>query len=319
MKELVIGAEDAGSRLDKYLNRYLPKAPSGFVYKMLRKKNITRNGKKAEGSERLSEGDVIRLFLAEETISSFASRAVEKRTEVPLSVVFENDLFLAVNKPAGMLTQGDKSGTASLAEALTGYLLRNGSATEESLRHFRPSPANRLDRNTSGLVLAGKNLPGQQMLAALLRGRLVRKYYRTILKGTLSEEKEAISWLVKDGKTNTVRIFDSQEKASACGRPEKIASMFRPLCAKNGVTLTEVELHTGKSHQIRAQAAHMGFPVIGDVKYGAERVPGLTGHLLHAARLVFSDDADMPEELRGRIIEAPVPDIFKKLIKTYGL
>ena len=314
MKELVIGSADEGSRLDRYLIRYLPKAPSGFVYKMLRKKNITRNGKKADGSERLYEGDVIRLFLADDTIAGFLSGAMDKSVSIRLEVCYEDEQVLIVNKPAGMLTQGDRSGDPSLSDALIGYLREKQEVTEESIAHFRPSPANRLDRNTSGLVLCGKNLAGQQMLSVLLREKQVRKFYLTAVHGVFSKELSVTSYLVKDPAKNRVSVSDRPLPNS-----ELVRTTFRPVFIGEHATLLEAELHTGKAHQIRAQAAHLKFPLLGDVKYGAEPVRGYRGHLLHCYRIRFPELPGVPGSLRGRTVAAPVPESMRKVLDRYGL
>ena len=161
MRELVISKYEAGQRFDKFLAKYMELAPKSFFYKMMRKKNITLNGKKAAGNEKLEKGDTVKLFLSEETIEGF--REKKKRavhTGAKLDILYEDEQVMLINKPAGMLSQKAEKGDISMVEHLISHLLDTGEVTEEMLKTFRPSLCNRLDRNTSGLVAAGKSLAG---------------------------------------------------------------------------------------------------------------------------------------------------------------
>ena len=166
MQEITIGKNEAGQRLDKFLAKYMNLAPKSFFYKMMRKKNITLNGKKCEGAEKLAEGDIVKLFLSDETIAGFTEVKVQKiqnTKKQKLDVIYEDDHIVLINKPSGMLSQKAKESDFSLVEYLIDYLLDSGAITEESMRSFRPSICNRLDRNTSGIVACGKSLAGLQM------------------------------------------------------------------------------------------------------------------------------------------------------------
>ena len=321
MKLLIIGQEDEGSRLDKYLRRYLPKAQNSFLYKMLRKKNITRNGKKADGSEHLAKGDEIRLFLSDETIASFRSDAAQHLSERPVHVLYEDGDFLAVSKDQGVLTQRDQSGLPSLTDDVTGYLLRSGAVSRESLLHFRPSPVNRLDRNTSGIILFGKTLQGQQKGADLFRMRRVEKHYAAIVRGTFREHLSDQAYLIKDPESNMSRILPHREEGA-----EEIRTDFTPLSKSGDATLLDIVLHTGKPHQIRARLHALGYPIIGDPKYGDPDVNrffrkqyGLRAQLLHAVCVLFPEDEEVPCSLRGKIIEAPFPPLFEHIRKDLKL
>ena len=162
MRSITIGEREAGQRLDKFL------AGKGFLYKMMRKKNITLNGKKCDGPEKLQVGDEIRMFLAEETIEKFSKIPVEiPERKTGLDIIYEDGNILLINKPAGMLSQKAKDTDVSLVEYVQEYLLDSGQMTREELRCFHPSVCNRLDRNTSGLVAAGKTLAGLQALSKM--------------------------------------------------------------------------------------------------------------------------------------------------------
>ena len=199
MRQLMVSERDAGQRLDKFLGKYLDKAPKSFIYKMLRKKNITLNGKKADGSEKLVKADEIKLFLAEETIANFMEQkkkealsdttANMQKEKITLDILYEDENVLIINKPAGMLSQKAQKEDVSLIEHLTAYLLESGQLTEEELKTFHPGICNRLDRNTSGIIIAGKTLLGLQTMSELLRARTVDKYYQCIVKGKVVKKQ----------------------------------------------------------------------------------------------------------------------------------
>ena len=210
MKELIIHDNEAGQRLDKLLRKYLSEAPGSFIYKMLRKKNIVLNGKKATGNEHLKKGDSVKLFLADDTIAKFqaAGKTVEEsiKNTVKLDVIYEDQNVIFINKPSGMLSQKAKETDVSVVENVTAYLLESGQLTRENLKTFRPSICNRLDRNTSGLIVAGKSLAGLQQMGELFKKRTLKKYYLCIVKGRITEPAHIRGYLVKDEKTNRVSL-----------------------------------------------------------------------------------------------------------------
>lgn len=311
MREITIGKNEAGQRLDKFLAKYMNLAPMSFFYKMMRKKNITLNGKKCAGAEKLSEGDLVKLFLADETIEKFSEVKTKKVKSIKLDILYEDADILLINKPSGMLSQKAKDTDTSLVEYLTGYLLETGSVTEESLRSFHPSVCNRLDRNTSGIIAAGKSLAGLQMLSEVFRDRTVHKYYMCIVEGQMTEKRTIDGWLLKDEKTNKVRILP---KADSEGKALRIQTRYEPLAAGQSYTLLKVTLLTGRSHQIRAHLASIGHPIVGDKKYGA--APNryqIRSQLLHSFRLEFPKLTGQFERLSGKAFEAPLPDEFLKM------
>ncbi len=327
MQEIQIGSNEAGQRLDKWLRKCLPSAGNAFLYKMLRKKNITLNGRRAEGREMLQRGDVVRMFFAEETFLKFSGSSDGKFSEdsflhayerlAGITVLYEDEDRVILNKPAGILTQKAKDSDMSLNEWLIGYLLESGAVTPGGLRTFRPSVCNRLDRNTSGLVLCGKTLAGTQTFSEEIRTRRISKFYRTICVGEMKEELRLEGYLHKDSRTNKVEI----KPRGSCPDEEReggeILTICRPLASGRRYTLLEVELVTGKTHQIRAHLAIIGHPLIGDYKYGDKVVNdalkakyGLSYQLLHAYRVI------LPGE---REIIAPYPALFEAVAEGVGL
>lgn len=322
MRELIF-QEDAGQRLDKYLQKYLNLAPKSFLYKMLRKKNIVLNGKKAEGSEKLKNGDVIRLYLSEETLEKFhESRKADQYPRWPgLEIVYENRQLLLVNKPAGMLSQKADPKDVSLNEYLVGYLLESGQVTPESLAGFTPGVCNRLDRNTSGLVIGAKTLVAAQEMGRLLKERRAGKYYLALVKGQVTRKERIRGWLAKDEAKNQARI--SREPLEN-GAP--IETAYEPLAANKEMTLLKVELVTGKTHQIRSHLAGIGHPLAGDRKYGDAAFNhyfrenyGLNSQFLHSWQIEFPVMEPPLESVSQRTITAKPPKLFQKILQAEKL
>ena len=329
MREIVIEKNEAGQRLDKFLAKYMNEASKSFFYKMMRKKNITLNGKKCEGNEKLAEGDVVKLFLAEDTIEKFSSVQVQEVKKVNLDILYEDDEIILVNKPAGMLSQKAKETDESLVEYLIDYLLGSGKLTESGLRAFRPSVCNRLDRNTSGIVAAGKSLAGLQMLSGVFKDRSIHKYYQCLVSGVIRDVKTVDGWLLKDEKKNQVRILTDVEAKRFEGKggdeePKRIRTKYEPIATDGKFTLLKVTLLTGRSHQIRAHLASLGHPIVGDSKYGGVSKVNPSGRtvkyqLLHSYRLEFPKLAEPFAYLSGRVFEAPMPGYFASVLKETGI
>ena len=323
MQQLQVSGVEAGQRLDKDLAKFMPKAPGSFFYKMLRKKNITLNGKKAAGNEKLSEGDIIKLFLADETIQNFKndnSTNVEhsiKEAKEKLDILFEDEEMIVINKPSGMLSQKARPEDISLVEYIESYV---AGQNEDSANIFKPGICNRLDRNTTGLIVAGKTIRSLQYLNQLFREREIAKYYLCLVKGALKKTAHINGYLVKDTSHNKVKI--SQQKSEGA---VPIVTAYEPLgtgqWAGETYTLLKVHLITGKSHQIRAHLQSIGHPIVGDTKYGEKQMFhqfkkdfGVKHQLLHAWQLNIPAVEYIPEKYQGKCFEAPLPTLFQKVI-----
>lgn len=329
MNKITITSEEASQRLDKFLKRYLPEAGGSFLYKQLRKKNIVLNGKKSAGSEMLREGDEITIWFSDETLQKFMglsrdAGAKKQQKVLPASwIVYEDDWLLAVNKPAGILSQPAEGDDVSVDGMIREYLLESGQMTEKDFLRYRPGTLNRIDRNTSGLILAAKTLPAAQQLSRMIRDREIRKYYLALVCGICAEKQKMDAWLVKDSRTNSVRVTaDRTEGAShiqtACEPVRTLKLCGRPY------TLLSVELITGKTHQIRAHLSFIGHPIAGDVKYGISDANrelrehfGLKRQFLHAYRMVFPDtEAGYAPGTADGVLTAPLPDPLRTILEA---
>ena len=303
-------------RLDKYLKRILPASSNSFLYKMLRKKNIELNGKRAKGDEILKSGDSIKIFFSDDTFSKMSETVKEDlnifldayKNIKNVEIVFEHEDFMIVNKPEGVLTQKDKSSIPSLNEWCIGYLLSKNYLDEKTLKEFKPSVLNRLDRNTKGLVIFGKTLTGSQRLSELMKKRDIKKYYYAKTESGCSLNGLYKAYLSKDEKTNKVTIYDDIKNIPSNIKYSPISTKINVLKSNTDYSLLEIELITGKSHQIRAHLAHLGYPLLGDKKYNGKADSGLRHQELIAYKLVFPefDENDSWNSLSRKIIKINV-------------
>lgn len=340
MQTLTVTPNEAGQRLDKLLVKYMDQAGKGFLYKMMRKKNITLNGKKCDGSERLAEGDKICMFLADETIKKFQGPLSEDTKRVgkkdgnaetdgdtthkskKFDIVYEDRHILVVNKPSGMLSQKAREGDMSLNEYILNYLIDSGGLPVSQLRTFKPSICNRLDRNTSGLVVAGKSLAGLQIMNAVFKDRSLHKYYQCLVTGEISKRQLIAGFLRKDEAANTVTVYPLEVENSV-----PIMTEYLPLAGNGKYTLLQVTLITGRSHQIRAHLASIGHPIVGDYKYGSREINdamkkkyGVRSQLLHSWRLVMPKALPEPLAYLGeKELFAKLPGEFTKVLKGEGI
>ena len=317
MREFIVSSNEAGQRFDKFLVKYLNKAPASFIYKMLRKKNIELNGKKATGNEKLNEGDSVKFFLAEDTIKKFSETEISY-SDKQLDILYEDNQILILNKPVGVLSQKAKAEDESLVEMLISYMIKTKQLSETALKTFKPSICNRLDRNTSGIVVAGKTLIALQVMGELFKERTLKKYYRCLVAGKVKEAQYIKGYLTKDEITNKVSILSSYKENSV-----PIETEYRPICSNEQCTLLEVHLITGRTHQIRAHLASVGHPIIGDYKYGNRKINdkykkenGLESQMLHAYRLELPLMDEPFQNVSEKQFVAPLPKLFERIIES---
>lgn len=320
MKEYTITGNDKGIKLSKYLGRILPAAGQSFIYKMLRKKNITLNDKKASGNEILCTDDSIKIYFSDDTFEKFSCGKEDVVSdnlsnafkELP-PIVYEDDNILILNKPAGMLSQKSLDDDISLNEICLSYLLKKGEVTKESLKMYKPSIVNRLDRNTMGLVVFAKTYNAANQLSKAFKERTVHKYYRCIVVGKIDEEMLLSGSLLKDTDKNIVTIINDGQ--------ENIKTKIKPLKSNENYSLLEVLLITGKTHQIRAHLASISHPIVGDVKYGNKDVNDvlykkykLKHQLLVSYRIVFPEFTEELQSISKKEFTIKTPAIFERLI-----
>ncbi|MDO4271990.1 MAG: RluA family pseudouridine synthase [Candidatus Saccharibacteria bacterium] len=329
MQKLTISVAEAGQRIDKFLLKYLNAASRGFVFKMLRKKNIDLNGKKADPSALLREGDAVNLWLSDETIAAFRkqemppARRKENKTASggepePYRIVYEDGDIIIANKRCGILSQKADPGDISLNELLLAHVRETSGEADTSLRAFTPSVCNRLDRNTSGLITFAKTYPAARLLSELLADRKLHKYYLAPVLGEVRAAERFSAWLRKDETDN--RVVIRRENFAGASR---IETAYEPVFCSGNYTLLKILLITGKTHQIRAHLASLGHPVLGDAKYGnaaenkrLKKKFSLSHQLLHAYELRFPEKLPEPlSSLSGQYFRAEPPELFRSVLQ----
>lgn len=318
MKKVIVGTNESGQRFDKFLVKILSEAPKSFIYKMLRKKNITLNDKKADGSEKLSVGDTVTFWLSDETFDKFkgqVQQASAARLPKP-EILYEDNQIVIMNKPAGLLSQKAVPEDVSINEMMISWLLESGQLTQEELVSFKPSICNRLDRNTSGLITGGKTLAGLQFLSEGFHDRMIHKYYFCLVQGKVTEKVRLKGYLHKDEATNMVTITEE-----ARHHADYIETEYEPLAQGRNCTLLKVFLITGRTHQIRAHLASVGHPIIGDYKYGSPEMNtafkkeyGIKRQLLHAGVLKMPVCRDTFSNLSEKTFTSPLPKDFRRVM-----
>jgi 23S rRNA pseudouridine955/2504/2580 synthase len=295
MINLIIEKNEEKQRLDRYLKKYLNNAPNDFIQMILRKKYIKVNGKREKGEYFLSEGDVLSIYLSDETFVKFRKEKTYLTSSIKLDIVYEDSNILLLNKSEGIEVQPSEKNVPSLIDAVLENISYDSSNT------FRPSICNRLDRNTTGLVIVAKNYEALKQINNSLRQRLIKKTYTTIVFGKISKKTEIKTYLSKEYSINKVAVHDERIKDS-----KEAKTIIYPIQSNENFTEIEVDLITGKTHQIRAHLEYIGHPLIGDSKYGGS-YKELKYQLLHAFKIEIEGMSNELEYLNGKIFEAPLP------------
>lgn len=323
MREIQIDKNEHNQRIDRFLKKYLPNASLSFIYKMLRKKNIKLNGSKAKPEDLIREGDIIQLYFSNETLEKFTANPKKINKANVIDIIYEDKNIVIINKPKGMLSHGTgKKHENNVVDNLISYLYEKKEYVPRLEKTFTPSICNRLDRNTSGIIIGAKNYLSLKLINESIRKNHVKKYYKAIVKGEVTREVELKGFLVKNEEKNKVQISEKKLEDS-----KEINSKITPLKTNKEYSLLEIDLITGRTHQIRAHLASIGHPIVGDLKYGDKKVNdkfkreyNLTSQYLHAYKIKFDRIADELSYLNNKSFVAEenklLKDIEKNLFKN---
>ncbi len=293
MREFVINKNDSGQRLDKYISKAFPLIPKSLMYKYIRSKRIKVNSKRADISYKLSEGDIISLYINDEFFEPITPKYDFLGAGKSLNIVYEDENLLLLDKPAGLLSHPDEGEYVDTAiTRIKRYLYEKGEFSPEDEMSFSPALVNRIDRNTSGIIIAAKNADSLRILNEKLKNRELHKLYLCVVIGKLPKEQGILKdSLQKNESQNRVYV-----KKGSGSSDKDISTKYRVLGFKNGLSLVEVELLTGRTHQIRAHFAFYGHPLLGDGKYGTnkenKRFGGYKKQFLYSYKLVFDFSTD---------------------------
>ena len=314
MKEIVVSKNEEGKKLFNLLCAHLPKAPGSILHKSIRNKNIVLNGKRCKENDAVKEGDIVKLFFSDETFEKFSENGEKAAStksflaiDDKIEILYEDEDIMLVNKPVGVLSQKAKADDISINEMIIAYLLRSGSLTQDMLKTFRPSVCNRLDRNTGGIILFGKTTKGMQYLSEGIKDRSIHKYYIAVVKGRWSDIGTFEAYLSKDNKLNQVTITKEAVKDSQLIKTKIVSYDYNE---KKDLTTLEIELLTGRAHQIRAYLSSRKHPIVGDPKYGDMK---LNKKLAINGQLLFSHRVLIPAS--GLDIKAPLPQIYSEVVR----
>ncbi len=317
MVELKVTSKDANQRADKYIKKCLTNAPLSFIYKLFRKKDIKANSHWIKQDYLIQEGDIIRIYIDEEQLKEFSEVKTAIKKDLKYPIIYEDENILIINKPRGILVHGDRNEKSkTLANDVLNYLYFKGEYDPNNDKGFIPSPAHRLDRNTSGLVIFGKNVSALQELQEQFKNKdEIEKSYIALVVGNLTKRIEIDSPLLKDSSTGLVKIASLSEGAKSA------FTIVSPLKQFNNFSLVEVQILTGRTHQIRVHLSSVNYPVVGDSKYGnfsvnkmVEEKYHFSKQFLHAYKISFKNIAGVLHYLSNKSFTAPLSKEEEKLL-----
>lgn len=315
MRIIQIQTNDAGQRLDKFLQKLMPSMPKSMLYKLIRKKDIRLNGKRCQGAELLAPGDEVRIFAKEEFFAAPQKKVQYtflNATGTP-QIVYEDPQIIVAYKPSGMYAHGGENGAVSLLDEIQKYLYDKGRYQPEQEQTFAPALCNRIDRNTEGLVIATCTAEALRCMNAAIRDRLVQKHYLAVTAAPLPKQEDTCTaWLKRDERTRRVTVTDEPIDSS-----KRIVTQYKVLAQNGRIQLVDIGLLTGRTHQIRAHLAHLGAPLLGDPKYGGEDARE-ENQCLCAHALTFTGLSETAlSKLDGLTVKAPLPDFVRRYFPGY--
>ena len=310
MKEYIINGNDAGQRLDKFISKTIRTLPQSLLYKAIRTKKIKVNRKRAEPGTVLQAGDSVLCFLSPEFFDEKYENDPFLSLTPDLCIVYEDENVIVCDKRPGLLCHPDDHGEQiTLIEHIKAYLYRKGEYDPDSENSFVPSLCNRIDRNTGGLVIAAKNAAALRDMNEMIRQKTVSKFYLCAVHGVPQPPEATLTaYLYKDTKNNTVTVYDKPKQGRV-----KIVTGYKVLKKKDGNSLLEVRLFTGKTHQIRSHLSYIGHPLLGDGKYGVNRDDKKQGYkyqALYSYKLCFDRGLGDLSYLTGKILSVDEDNIW---------
>lgn len=321
MKSFIINSNDAGQRVSKFIEKTVPALPQGLLYKSFRLKRIKLNKKRCQPQDRLSQGDLLELYINDEFFGECRQDLVFLKVPDRIQVVYEDQNILLVDKKPGLVVHEDDDNTPdTLINRILHYLYNKGEYQPDAEQSFVPALCNRIDRNTGGIVIAAKNAEALRILNDKSRGREIEKSYLCVVCGRPKPAEGRLEgYLFKDAVKNQVYVTKKPQPGAKTAVTE-----YRTLCSARGLSLVECRLLTGRTHQIRAQMAAAGCPLLGDGKYGRERINrtyGETGQMLYSYKLTFTlpTDAGRLEYLRGRTFQVQRVPFAEKYFPDFKL
>lgn len=307
MRNYIIGKNDAGQRLDKFITKTLPSLPKALMYKYLRLKRIKLNGKKADIATRLNEGDSVDMYINDEFFVEKEEKYSFLGAGKNLDIIYEDENIMLLDKKIGLLSHPDEGEYVdTLIGRVQRYLYEKGEYDPKSEASFTPALANRIDRNTGGIVMAAKNAESLRILNEKIKFREIKKLYLCILIGCPPKKSDILrGYMVKDEKKNKVTVLPSPVPGA-----REMKTKYTVLASNDGISLAEIDLLTGRTHQIRAHMASIGCPLLGDGKYGTnaqnKKYGGYKKQCLYSYKTVFDfeTDAGILNYLKGKSFEA---------------
>ncbi len=312
MKSVIVKKNDEGQRLDKFLQKKFSSLPKSMMFKQIRKKNIKVNKKRCTPEQIIKENDVIELYLNDDLLVEKTKHYDFLRSPKDISIIYEDDNIILLDKKQGELCHPDgKEYVDTLIASLKRYLYEKGEYKPEEENSFTPALANRIDRNTGGIVIGAKNYQSLKILNEKIKNREIDKFYLTVAHGKLPKQSDIIEgYLTKDERKNMVTVSNTQTEGS-----KPIKTKYTVIDYYDDLSLVEIELLTGRTHQIRAHLASIGNPLYGDGKYGKTHGRFKQELYSYKLRFNFETDADILSYLNGRVFEAtncPITEKFRE-------